>query len=191
MEIMQKTLSNVFFRYELLDKKSVLTFHDIEGATGFLRQFTGDQAQMMILRSLATEGHLCMTHCLTTEEILKACALQLVSGRIKLLKQSRDMNGNGAGEAVEENAAREAASQFQKPARKTAWVEFRVLDDKTGQPVEGVELTIKLPDGRLERRKTDIGGFIEINDTVEGDCLLNSDLTDAQLSSAYAFVRFG
>jgi len=187
---MGQILRDGSYSYEFLEKaESILTVRDIAEAMAFLRQFTHDQAQMGILRSLA-EGHSCNTHHLTTDEILKACARQLVSGRIRLLKQSRGMNGNGAGEAAEENVAPEALSKSQMAAKKTAWVEFRVINEETGQPVEEVELTIKLPDGRVERRKTDIGGYIEINDTVEGNCLVNSDVTDAQLSNAYAFVRF-
>jgi hypothetical protein len=191
IEIMRQTLRDSSLRYEFLEEgESPLTFRDIAGAMAFLRQFSGEPAQMAILRDLA-EGHSCNTHRLTTDEILKICALQLVNGRIRLLNQSRGRNGNGVGEAAEENVAHEAPSKSQAAARKTAWVEFRVIDDETGQPVEAVELTIKLPDGRVEKSKTDMGGYIEINDTVEGNCLVNSDITEAQLSNAYGFVRFG
>jgi hypothetical protein len=72
---------------------------------------------------------------------------------------------------------------------KKHWVEFRVVDDQTGEPVEGVELTVRLPDGSTEIRATDAGGYVEIADILGGDCDVSCDMTGAELSKSLEFVR--
>lgn len=44
------------------------------------------------------------------------------------------------------------------------WVEFRILDEETGEPVRGVALRLRLPDGSLVTRVTNADGLVRVTD---------------------------
>ncbi len=46
----------------------------------------------------------------------------------------------------------------------------RVVDDETGQPIAGVKLAIRVPDGEVETHVTDGNGMIRIDDLEPGTC---------------------
>ena len=60
------------------------------------------------------------------------------------------------------------------PAPLTTWIKFQVLDDETGQPVQGVVLAVKLPDGTTKKSTTDASGMIEITGIPPGTCDIES-----------------
>lgn len=177
-------------RFEILtEDEFVLAFRDISSAVQFLSRFRNDDAQMRTLRSILVT-HVPGVHRMTTDQILNTMAQLLVNRRVSILQRSRKSMLRKAMDA-EEAALAAAATSAPPMATQKVWVEFRVVDDETGKPIEGIELTIKLPDGRIEKQKTNAGGYVEINDTVEGECEVSSDFTDAKLSTSYAFVRVG
>lgn len=56
------------------------------------------------------------------------------------------------------------------PETQKAWVRFRVLDDRTGEPLAGVRMLIREPSG-LEREYVTRGdGMIEIHELSPGAC---------------------
>jgi hypothetical protein len=166
-------------------------FPDIPSALTAVRAFRGDPARMAILRGrIARRFH--GAHRLSDEAVLRHFASLLVCERFKLPRSEHTGSvAEDAAEALEAKNQQQAAGAAGITAMKTTWVEFRVLDDGTGQPVEGVELIIRLPDGRTERRTTDAGGFVEYNDTLDGECRVSCDLSDARLPATFNFVRMG
>ena len=61
----------------------------------------------------------------------------------------------------------------------------RVVDDETGQPIAGVELTIRVPTGEVETDVTESNGMIRIDDLESGTC----DILLMDDAEAYEVVR--
>jgi hypothetical protein len=73
----------------------------------------------------------------------------------------------------------------EKPAEKTSpelsWVGFRVVDDETDQPVSGVALKVKLPNGEVRDFTTDGSGRIDVRDIQPGSCTIEKMIDDRAL----------
>jgi len=181
-------------RFDVLTGDEFLRFHDIEAAVSFLKDAKSNTLHMQELRHLLRDSHQDLSR-LTDDEVLRQFGRLLVNGRIRVLRPfiapARSTAGGGAAAVSEKKApaASPAASRGSLPRR--TWVEFRVIDDETGAPVAGVELTIMLSDGSVETRATDAGGYVEINDCPKGACALTCDFSSAQLATSYVFVRNG
>ena len=76
-------------------------------------------------------------------------------------------------------------------AREIASIKFKIVLDKSGDPIEGVKLKIRLPDGSEVERATRADGMIEINGIQPGTCDVTCEIKGAQLSDAYLFVGLG
>ncbi|MBP1597387.1 MAG: hypothetical protein H6Q05_2764 [Acidobacteria bacterium] len=186
---MRKSLEDGTARYEILGMNdSILKFSDISAALRFLRTLAGNPTHMEALRGLVSEVSMDV-HRMDAEGILGRAAELLVSGRIRILR-SHQFSGGTAAEAL---AAQKSEAEAKAPAPaappKKHWIEFKVVDDLTGEPVQGLELTIKLPDGGVEKRTTDAGGFVEVVDILKGDCEISVDPGDTGNTAAYEFVR--
>lgn len=59
------------------------------------------------------------------------------------------------------------------------WVQFRVVSDKTGEPVPGIALEVKSPGGETTSRVTDGDGLITIDSAEPGSYELTSSLENA------------
>jgi len=59
------------------------------------------------------------------------------------------------------------------------WVQFRVVDDKSGDPIPGVALEVKSPSGRTTTWVTDADGLITISPAEAGSYELTSNLANA------------
>jgi len=71
-------------------------------------------------------------------------------------------------------------------------VAFRVVDDKTDQPIPGVALKITLPDGTEEHYTTDSNGKVEIDDLDKaGECRVTCDKKEYTLPKTVDFVGMG
>ncbi len=181
---MRKSFSVGSVHYEILSPgERILSFPDIPSALSFLNRLTKDPAQTATLRNMIAGGRHDV-HELSDEDVLSQFAALLVSGEVKLLRSPLHRGRRASPEAEEEKSP--AASGGPTPGPKKHWVEFRVVDDKTGQPVAGVQLTVKIPGGGIEQHTTDAGGFIEIYDILRGECEVSSEISD---SNSYAFVR--
>lgn len=190
-EAVRRNLRWNFLEYEILDERdSIMRFRDMNEALFFLRKFRNDPVQMALLRSLLAGKSI---HLQTSNEddMLRQMALLLAAGRFTVHVSSRRGTSTAGEEAIKRELAKQTEKKAGGPAPKRYWVEFRVVDDKTGKPVKGIELTIKLPDGSIEKRKTDEDGCIEINDTLKGNCEVSCETGDAPPSTLYEFVRIG
>jgi hypothetical protein len=126
-----------------------------------------------------------------TEQVLTRAAALLVNGRARILRSHRFTGGKLATDSEESKKAEAAMASSGVAPKQKHWIEFRVIDDKTGEPIQGVELTIKLPDGSVEKRTTDAGGYVEINNKLKGDCEVSCEFSELQLPTVYEFVRVG
>lgn len=81
------------------------------------------------------------------------------------------------------------------PARRTrstpTWVAFRVVDEKTGNPVSSVRLRVTLPDGVEDFYTTSASGTVRIDELPPGTCGVACDLTGATLDDTYEFKGDG
>lgn len=77
--------------------------------------------------------------------------------------------------------------------KKTTWIEFKVIDDLTGEPLNWVRLTVKTPDGNESFQTTNSEGLIRIDDIDPGTCDVRSDAkpTDADMGTTAGFVGDG
>ncbi len=75
--------------------------------------------------------------------------------------------GAGVAETAEESTI---DTETTVPQEETDWIEFRVVDDGTGQPVSGVRLKIRLPTGEIRDYTTDGDGIVRIGDLPDGMC---------------------
>jgi hypothetical protein len=183
------SFNSVQDRFEILSEyDSVLTFRDMPSALQFLSRFRNDSAQMAALRSFLIP-HMPGVQRMTADQIVRHAAQLLVRGKLRLLQHYRTPTLRQKMDV--EAAAATTESAAPAATTKKTWVEFRVVDDETGKPIQGIELTIKLPDGRIEKQKTNEGGFVEINDTAEGECEVSCDFSDAKMSNSYAYIRLG
>jgi hypothetical protein len=185
----RKSLRWGSIEYEILDDRdAIMKFRDVGEALFFLRRFREDPAQIAMLRSIFAKK--CgPAQPVDVDDLLRRIAALLANGRLTLLSSPR-MGASVVTEEVTKEIVKQNAppSSERAPAPKQSWVEFRVLDDETGKPIKGIEITVKLPDGRIEKLKTDEGGYIEINDTLKGECEINCGSDDAS-SPLFEFVR--
>jgi uncharacterized Zn-binding protein involved in type VI secretion len=86
-----------------------------------------------------------------------------------------------------------ACARMREAAEKTKhMVAFRVVDDKTDQPIAGVALRITLPDGTEETHATDAEGMVEIDDLDQaGQCSVTCEKKDLRLPTTLDFVGMG
>lgn len=117
-----------------------------------------------------------------------------------------DATGSGGGSPVPVDAITQAgavvatapessdtqADSGGAPERKRHRVAFRVVIDRTSQPVPGVVLQITLPDGRRILSVTNTDGKIEVEDVpTPGVCGVTCSMRDARLATTYDFVGNG
>ncbi len=72
------------------------------------------------------------------------------------------------------------------------WIVFRVVMDRTGEPVAGVPMRITLPDGKIISRTTNSQGTIDITELESpGFCSLSCSIEGARLPSTFDYVGSG
>jgi hypothetical protein len=188
---MRKTLCDGAAKFEILEgKASILKFADLNAALFFLRGLRSDREAFAVFREAM--GQLVGdVDRLNEDQVLDRYAVLLVSGRVRILRSCQPAIGSAVGEALSSRKKEEEEGLSAQQARvpKKHWVEFRVVDDKTGDPIEGVQLTVRMPDGSTEIQTTDAGGYVEFVEILKGECFVTCDMTDARLSNSFQFVR--
>lgn len=76
------------------------------------------------------------------------------------------------------------------PPVDTHWVIFRVVDDVTSMPIDGVKLLITIPENP-ERPYVTRSGVVEIHDIRPGSCDVRCERAGARLPTTLAFVAMG
>ena len=169
---------------------STVSFRDYDAAVSCLRRFTGDPYNMTVLRGILRESscHGTVPAC-SDQEVVAQVARKVARGELLIARQRAVPCGGGSStpavkEVTEPEPKKwnktEYIKQFlrehelepvrPKPAQESNWVAFRVLYDDTDEPVAGVDLKIKLPDGSTNIYTTDGAGKIYISGLPEGTC---------------------
>jgi hypothetical protein len=71
----------------------------------------------------------------------------------------------------------------------TCWFELRVVDELTGNPVGGVELTVKLPNGITDKFRTQPDGALKIGDIPPGTVDISCSVEGARLNQTLHFMK--
>jgi hypothetical protein len=150
-------------------------FLDVHDAFHFLARLTEDSFNEMAMRRWAEEHSLIIDPSENDwREILLQLAGLIISGRIRVLREGdwwhSDVFGRSAVEATEQEEEEEEEEEEETPADEDelTWIKFEIVDDETGDPVKGVTLKLKLPDGREVNAKSDGSGMIEVKDIPSG-----------------------
>ncbi len=116
----------------------------------------------------------------------------LLSGELTILEARvrHAIRASGAS-AVEEPPP--AAVEPVTPDEVKTWIKFKVVDDRTSDPVAGVELVVTLPDGEERTGKTRANGMVELDDIDPGACDVRCELNRdrIRLANTGRFVIMG
>lgn len=166
-----------------------VVFDNHSHVVDYLRPFLTDYDNAVILRKILQEAAPWQFNIpsLTDHQVVAHVARMVVQGLVVVGRGKQDkIAGGSAGivakELVEEGKkwdksayvagflADNAPKAAIEPAQKTNWVAFQVVYDDTDEPVSGVDLKIKLPDGTANIYTTDAAGKIYIAGLPEGMC---------------------
>lgn len=145
------------------------TFRDQEAALRFLRSTSRTPSSLSTFRTLQTNGQAYGLGPVKRDEyVLKNLAHQLVSGHLLVIAEDRPyMISGGNGKSAGDPPAAPAAPPEtpppvvpEEPEVETHWIIFQVLDDDTGQPIEEVDLKLRLPGGRVQTFTTRPDGTV-------------------------------
>lgn len=112
------------------------------------------------------------------EDVILLLADRLVSGRFEWGpgEAPRVPFGEAAASAEptvaeeEEEAPPESEAPPPPVEEETAWIKFKVIDEDSGEPVKGVTLHVKTPDGKIKQVRTGPDGMAEISGIQPGSC---------------------
>jgi hypothetical protein len=179
-----------------------LDFASADAAFEYLKRFVPDRLNMMVLRRLLADDQYSSYGIaeMDDHEVLRQLAYRLACGSIKLselaaftgtftrwarFEPAPSMSATRPTEISEPTEAPRArpAASSRSPvtAPPLTWIEFRVLDDDTGQPVSGVKLRLMLPDGTTGTYSTNAEGKVRFTDLIAGVVDLEQMLDDDAL----------
>ncbi|MCI5161491.1 MAG: hypothetical protein D3917_05610 [Candidatus Electrothrix sp. AX5] len=165
-------------------------FAGYEATVICLRRFMHDAYNMTVLRKvLYADSYQFGIHSLSDQEVISQVARKAVRGQIFIARGKAAQYGGGSSspsvkEVVQAEGKKWSKQEYIKsfleeskstppavePAQETNWVAFKVLYDDTDEPVAGVDLKIKLPDGTTDIYTTDGAGKIYISGLPDGTC---------------------
>jgi LysM repeat protein len=132
---------------------------------------------------------------LRDHELQRAVKLRLEEafrfGELVILIHEAIHKGGVASEEKPQEQPKPKAPPKPQPKEKKTWIKFRVVLDKTSQPINGVQLKIFFPDGAEMVQTTRSNGLIEINNIDPGLYAVSSVIEKARLPQTYGFVKMG
>ncbi len=155
-------------------------------ARAVLRRFFGDPLAVVALRGVtARRVGPSTVSTWTDEEVLEHLVGQLVAGSLELVRTARPMpsfppaTSAPLPEEVESGASRRRQverSRRSAPAAESVEhsIAFQVIDDDTEEPLSGVSLRLKLPDGSVATYTTNAQGRVHVADLDPGACDLEA-----------------
>lgn len=143
-------------------------FIDLPAALGFLYPLLHDHTNMVALRSALTgDAFYPRMSLLTDQDVVLEVAWRLVTGALRVIALPLPSTIHGD---PSENDDEEEPEEPAVVDEERHWVDFKVIDDETGDPIEDVTLKIKLPGGVARDFRTKEDGMIEIKDLDSGTC---------------------
>lgn len=161
--------------HEIVDDETPLEFLDEHHAFWFLTQLAEMPANLAAIRRMAEEDGLVLDpYDVDDEHLLRHFAFHLTGTRLRVVQRGAWERVSTFGSRVTEGSSEsdEEEEEEETPAEsdELTWIKFEVVDDETGDPVKGVTLKVKLPDGSIRNATTDASGMIEIRDIPAGTC---------------------
>lgn len=168
--------------HESRGKGSSLSFPDEFSARAFVRQLLREKSNTGSLRRyLLRAGFVTNLSRLDDRKLIREFARRLVSGRIRIVRVDKGTHParwaipGGTSTQREEKPTEErprprpvAFTEVRDTEETRNWVKFRVVDDETGEPVQGVTLKLKLPSGEVGKPTTNRRGGIDLYDLTPG-----------------------
>ena len=182
---MKKVLKVGFNEYEILDSRELyegepLRFGDRRTAAQFLRRFQRTPMGSRIMRDFVERsGAMGAFSRMEDGVVVERLAVMLVSRRVVIVPRaaiyvvpSPDVEEPAVVIPELATATPLAQPRPEDKKKKKTFIKFRVLDHRTGKPVEGVPLIIRLPDYGVVKWVTDASGMVEIFGIDPGTCVL-------------------
>lgn len=171
---------------------------DVDSVLGHLRPFFRDPFSMSTLRRASSTILWDQDHnssLRTDDDVLLQLASRVVAGRLCLVRLDLPRNdGEGGGTSVSD--ARDQIEEPEPPAETQQadaveppiptpdeqaaahWIAFQLLDVDTDEPLAGVNLRLRLPDGSVGLLTTDAQGLVHLDGITAGTCDLEEVLDD-------------
>ncbi|MHC4406967.1 MAG: hypothetical protein ACYTG0_45705 [Planctomycetota bacterium] len=162
--------------HQVVDDETPLEFLDERDAFRFLIELAERHFNRAALRRMVEEDGLVFDpHRISDEHLLKYFAFHLISGRLRVVQRGgwervSTAGGRATGTPGESAAEEEEEAAPPPESDELTWIKFEVVYDETGDPVKGVTLKVKLPDGSIRNATTDASGMIEFRDILHGTC---------------------
>ena len=183
---MKKVLTAGFNDYDILHSRELyegepLRFGDRRTATQFLRRFQRNPLGVKTMRVFVERGGALGAFArLEDEQVVERLAALLVSRRVLVVPRAAiyvvpSPDAEEPAPAPAPSLASEAPLARARPEdkkKKKTFIKFRVLDHRTGKPLEGIPLIIRLPDYAVVKEITDASGMVEIHGIDPGTCVL-------------------
>lgn len=83
------------------------------------------------------------------------------------------------------------AKEAEPVPEEDSYVHVKVVDDETDEPLAGVEVWVKLPDGKKEKATTNGDGLVDIQKVKKGLFTLGADLGEVKLNEVLDLVYWG
>lgn len=169
--------------YERKKDESPVGFLDDADAFTFLRGLTDDDFNRNAIRRFAVEyGLFADTRPVDETRMLRVLAAGVQSGRLLIVRpgdwHAAPTSGAGKHEPKGEPTP-PPEPEPPPPTDEKTWIKFEILDEKSGKPVPGVTLKVKLPNGESRNVTSNAAGVIEITDIPPGTCEIER-MTDNQ-----------
>lgn len=169
--------------FESGSREDALRFDSSETARDFLTQLLQDPSDLHTLRQVACECFFSgFCYRFDDQELLDNASWGLFVGDILIIPHDRPTYGDTvptvsgkpaeAPPPLEPGIPQSPQSQPAAPIpdTETHWIRFQVVDDETENPLDGVELTLRLPDGSIQSYTSDSDGTVYIADVPTGVC---------------------
>jgi hypothetical protein len=166
----------------------LLPLADAFRARSLLEQFLFDSYDMMVLRDIYAEwaGPGSLVH-VSDHDIIAALARRISIGELRVVREPEFRPGGGRIERAEPEPelAGPAATETKH------WIKIKVVDDRTGNPIAGVKMLVRQPNGFEREYETRPDGMIEVHELDPGTCDARSTLEQAHIDDALDFVARG
>ena len=153
----------------------------------WLRRLAQDPFNQQVLRELSAGGVRVPAHgLLSANEAVRQVALQLQEGSLRLAEAlplplprlPRTLDG--------EDPMPPPPSEEERHA-----ISLQIVDDVTDEPISGVKLRLKLPNGSTQSSISDGSGTVRVSNVPSGNVEVRSVIDGATLADTLAYLRSG
>ncbi|MFH1748441.1 MAG: hypothetical protein ABIG44_15515 [Planctomycetota bacterium] len=158
-------------------------------ARTFLARFLPDAGAMATIRAfLVEQTHHCVLREYTDQDIVAALAEKIARHEVLVIRERQAAYGDQGRAAPAPEAVLAAPGEAEEH-----WIKIKVVHDLTSEPIPGVKLRVRLPNGKLYDQTTRPDGMIEINGIDPGTCDVTCPLRfgTAKLTNTFDYIGLG